>query len=582
MSRGVGYDPFDVEPNFTQPAKNVDEVPQGIGERAAASRRPVVKTHNHVMEANTGWMLPADSWARRTMATSRLMQQNDRLADALQRAGEDVIRPGGLTLISAVTNIVETQRTFRAVRFLPVVAARDRRPTVNGLKLFIHEHPNSRYFRYAVMTCAEPVPAFGDLRGAVQELSRRISKWGHEIGKCYDIEVLYRGIEFTRSTARERDAAAAERGQESDLSARYGADTVLYHVHANVLYWPKRNIDKLWLDFLRYTKQFMGAHWRDNERLGNVEEIVKYCSKPADTLAASDDELVWLYRQTQRLKICQPMGEFRRWLRELKTQRKKIARVHYGRGDGKLMRVKKGRRGGNQEEAADEDGNLIEDDEANEDGHGDDAEDAHEVPKARERTGAAVPPSNLVIGLSLPQWRHSPWAEPMIMIQNYDPAAAFGEDGGDIQAWQRQARQWWDDAFAPPPEEALRVARMALDASMSSNEICEAAEAACYIVHTCSSTVRDASEEPPPDDSEVPLEELDDEIREVVQLFPGARIVKFGDEHDEIPFEAPGVAARWAKMRADLAVSAVRLLERRASLAHASGRSSEHGCRAAA
>ncbi|ATN36431.1 hypothetical protein ACO34A_21830 [Rhizobium sp. ACO-34A] len=527
-------------------------------------------------------MLPADAWARRTMATSRLMQQNDLLADALQRAGEDVIRPGGLTLISAVTNIVETQRTFRAVRFLPVVAARDRRPTVNGLKLFIHEHPNSRYFRYAVMTCAEPVPAFGDLRGAVQELSRRISKWGHEIGKCYDIEVLYRGIEFTRSTARERDAAAAERGQESDLSARYGADTVLYHVHANVLYWPKRNIDKLWLDFLRYTKQFMGAYWRDNERLGNVEEIVKYCSKPADTLAASDDELVWLYRQTQRLKICQPMGEFRRWLRELKTQRKKIARVHDGRGDGKLMRVKKGRRGGNQEEAADEDGNLIEDDEANEDGDGDAAEDAHEVPKTRERTGAAVPPSNLVIGLSLPQWRHSPWAEPMIMIQNYDPAAAFGEDGGDIQAWQRQARQWWDDAFAPPPEEALRVARMALDASMSSNEICEAAEAACYIVHTCRPTV------PAPGnaDEEVPPEELDDDLREVVSLFDGATVVRLAprptDEDDEIPFEAPDVVARWAKMRADLAESEARWAEWRASAAHAAGRSPEHGCRIAA
>ncbi len=538
------------------------------------------------MEANTGWMLPADAWARRTMATSRLMQQNDRLADALQRAGEDVIRPGGLTLISAVTNIVETQRTFRAVRFLPVVAARDRRPTVNGLKLFIHEHPNSRYFRYAVMTCAEPVPAFGDLRGAVQELSRRISKWGHEIGKCYDIEILYRGIEFTRSTARERDAAAAERGQESDLSARYGADTVLYHVHANVLYWPKRNIDKLWLDFLRYTKQFMGAHWRDNERLGNVEEIVKYCSKPADTLAASDDELVWLYRQTQRLKICQPMGEFRRWLRELKTQRKKIARVHDGRGDGKLMRVKKGRRGGNQEEAADEDGNLIEDDEANEDGDGDAAEDAHEVPKTRERTGAAVPPSNLVIGLSLPQWRHTPWAEPMIMIQNYDPAAAFGEDGGDIQAWQRQARQWWDDAFAPPPEEALRVARMALDTTMSSNEICEAAEAACYIVHTCGPTVRDFDLASPSADEEVPQEELDDDLREVVSLFDGATVVRLAppptDEDDEIPFESPAVVARWAKMRADLAASTERLLERRASAVHVPGRSPEHGCRIAA
>lgn len=595
MSRGGGYDPFDVEPNFTQPAKNVDEAPQSIGERAAAaaaSRRPVVKTHNHVMEANTGWMLPADAWARRTTATSRLMQQNDRLADALQRAGEDVIRPGGLTLISAVTNIVETQRTFRAVRFLPVVAARDRRPTVNGLKLFIHEHPNSRHFRYAVMTCPTPIPYSpqnpGNLRGAIQELSRRISKWASEIstpdknGQCYDIEVLYRGIEFTRSTARERDAAAAERGQESDLSARYGADTVLYHVHANVLYWPKKNIKKLWPEFLGYTQRFIGAHWWDNGCVKKVEEIVKYCSKPTDTLAASDDELVWLYRQTQKLKICQPMGEFRLWLRELKTQRKKIARVHDGLGDGKLMRVKKGRRGGNQEEAADEDGNLIEDDEANEDGDGDDAEDAHEVPETRERTGAAVPPSNLVIGLSLPQWRHSPWAEPMIMIQNYDPAAAFGEDGGDIQAWQRQARQWWDDAFAPPPEEALRVARMALDATMSSNEICEAAEAACYIVHTCRPTVP----APGKADEEVPLEELDEDAADLAALFEGGTVVRLvprpTDEDEEVPFEAPDVVARWAKMRADLSRSEAKWAEWRASAADVSGRSSEHGCRFAA
>ncbi|NEI32211.1 hypothetical protein GR232_36090 [Rhizobium leguminosarum] len=517
-------------------------------------------------------MLDADAWARRTTATARLMQQNDRLADALQRAGEDVIRPGGLTLISAVTNIVETQRVFRAVRFLPVVAARDRRPTVNGLKLFIHEHPHSRYFRYAVMTCAEPVPYTsanpGKLREAIKELSRRVSKWAHEVstpdknGQCYDIEVLYRGIEFTRSTAGERDAAAVKRGQASDLSARYGADTVLYHVHANVLYWPKRNIEKLWPKFLQYTEKFMGAHWRDNGRVEKVEEIVKYVSKPADTLAATDDELVWLYRETQRLKICQPMGEFLLWLRELKKQRKKIARVHVGRGDGKLMRVKKGKRGGAEEDAADEDGNVIEGSEADK---GDDIGAVREAPKKRERMGAAVPPPNLVIGLSLPQWRHTPWAEPMIMIQNYDPAATFGESGGDIEAWQRHAREWWDDAFAPPPEEALRVARIALDATMSSDDIREAAEAACYIVHTCRPTVC-------ADDEEVAPEELDEETADIVSLFEGATVVRLAprppadaDEDDEIPFESPLIEARWAKMRADLAASEARWAEWRAS-----------------
>jgi len=533
----------------------------GVSGAATASRRGV-KTHNSVLKSNSGWALDPVAWARRAAATAKLMEQNDRIAEALQRAGEDVIRPGGVTLISAVTNVIETQRVFRAVRFLPVVAARDRRPTVNGLKLFIHEHPSARYFRYAVMTCAEPVPAFGDLRGAIQELSRRISSWAYEVstpdkttGKCYDIEVLYRGVEFTRATAAERDAAAAERGQPSDLSARYGADTVLFHVHANVLYWPKRNISTLWPEFLRYTEKFMDAHWRDNGRVEKVEEIVKYCSKPADTLAATDDELVWLYRQTQRLKICQPMGEFKTWMKELKDRREKAVRVHVGRGDGKLMRVKKGKRGGAEEDPADEDGNVIEGyaDQAADDRRDKGPDEAPEsTPEKPTRLDDGGPAANVVIGLALPQWRHTPWAEPVIMVQNYDPLRLSDEAGCDIREWQRQAREWWDEAFAPEPEEALRVARMALDAVVSSDEIRAAAEAAPYIVHTCSSTVRTGQAELPDDISHDINDPVIGEIADIL----GGKVVRLKprtpDEDDEIPFESSHEEAKRAAVRASL------------------------------
>lgn len=530
----------------------------GVSGPATASRRGV-KTHNSVLKSNSGWALDPVAWARRAAATAKLMEQNDRIAEALQRAGEDVIRPGGVTLISAVTNVIETQRVFRAVRFLPVVAARDRRPTVNGLKLFIHEHPCARYFRYAVMTCAEPVPAFGDLRGAIQELSRRISSWAYEVstpdknGECYDIEVLYRGIEFTRATATERDAAAAERGKTSDLSARYGADTVLYHVHANVLYWPKRNIDKLWPEFLRYTERFMDAHWWDNGRVDKVEEIVKYCSKPADTLAATDDELVWLYRQTQRLKICQPMGEFKTWMKGLKDRREKAVRVHVGHGDGKLMRVKKGKRGGADDDPADEDGNVIEGDAVQ---AADDATDMgpdeapESTPEKPTRLGDGGPAANVVIGLALPQWRHTPWAEPMIMVQNYDPLRLSTEDGADIREWQRQAREWWDEAFAPEPEEALRVARMAMDAVASSDVIREAAEAAPYNVHTCSSTVQTGQAELPDET----VHDIDDTDSKEFAVIFGGTVVRLKPrtptEDDEIPFETDEQAEWEARMRA--------------------------------
>ncbi|WP_210290061.1 hypothetical protein [Rhizobium skierniewicense] len=403
-----------------------------------------------------------------------------------------MILSGGITCISAVTNIVENHRRYRAVRFLPLVAARDRRPLVNGLKLFMIENRNAHYFRYAVMTCNELIPAFKDLRGPIQRLSRKISKWADEVCKEQGIKVLFRGIEFTRSTAAERDDEAKKQGRQSDLSERYGGETVLYHLHANVLYWPTRVIED-WTDFLRGTHKFIGAEWKDNGTIEKVEEIVKYCSKPADTEKASGEELVWLYRQTERLKICQPLGDFMKWMRGLKARREKIVRVRREGGDSELMRVKKGRRGSQVEDDEDQDEEIAADKDEDErsDASTSASLDLKETPPQGLNGG---PVKNIVIGLTLPQWRHSPWAEPMIMVQNYDARTLSEEDGYHICEWQREAREWWNAANAPSPEEALEVARVALEAvqsgaDMTSVDIWEAAKAACYIVHTCSSTV---------------------------------------------------------------------------------------------
>ncbi|MGF0539905.1 hypothetical protein ACQQ2Q_18045 [Agrobacterium sp. ES01] len=577
MSRGLGYDPCDAEPNLTYPIKNVDEAPLGLGKLVAAAvaalettvARPARTTHDDVLRSNTGWAMDPVSWAQRQAASAELERQTAHIADALGGAGVNVVLDGDVTFIGAVTGVVEQQRVYRACRFLPTVAARDRRPTVNGLKLFISGHKDSKYFRYAVMTCSEPVPFSadlqGDMRGAIQELNRRISRWAHNAQKKYGVEVLYRGIEFTRATAAERDAEAHARGQASNLSERYGAATVLYHVHANVLYWPTRVLKekgKTWEDFLRFTHEATGAWWKDNGKIDSVEELVKYCSKPNDTLRSSTDELVWLYQATQRLKLCQPLGDFKDWMKTLDKAGEKVVRVHIGRGDGRLMRVRKRKK-------SDKDS----DDEKKKDSEKSDA--ATDVEKK-------APPSNMLLGMTLPQWRHSPWAEPLIMVQRYDPTKPFGEAGGDIEAWKRAAREMWDDNWGPEPEEALRVAQMAREAVLSSDDIREAAEAAPYMVHTCSPTVP----APGNDDEEVPPEELDEDAADLAALFEGGTVVRLTPrpptEDDEIPFESPAIVARWAKMRADLAASEARWAEWRASAAHAPGQSSEHGCRIAA
>lgn len=553
MSLGLGYPNSEAAQNHVFPNQIVDNAPRGIGQQVAAqidalemsTAAPARRTHNDVLRSNTGWFTDAVSWAKRRAASQTLEQQTAHLAGALGRAGISVTREGDVTLIGGVTGIIEQQPVYRAVRILPTVAGRDRRPILNDAKFWMGNHPNRKHFRFAVMTCPEPVPVGGDLRGAIQGLSRRISKWASAVEE-FGVRVLYRGIEFTRDTA-------AERGMED----RYDPDTVLYHTHANVVYWPTRRMkDEEFQRFLKFTRDSVGAWWRDNGKVERLEEVIKYCCKPSDTLSSGDDELVWLYHATSKLKICQPLGLFRKWRAELEEAGEKTVRVNVGRGEGRLLRVKKMNR------------KLADDNEADgearegEEGASDDAPE--ESLKREDRPEGSAPAANIVLGMTLPQWRHSPWAEPLIIVQHYDALKLSDEAGCDIREWQRQARAWWDDAFAPEPEDALRVAKMAMDAEMSSDDIREAADAACYIVHTCRPTVRHG-------DEEVGEEELDDDVKSIVAMFEGATVVRLkpppATEDDEIPFEAPDRERRCAELRESLARSEARWAEWRASAA---------------
>lgn len=536
MSPGLGYPTSEAEPNHIFQNQIVDNAPRGIGQQIAAqieslemsTAAPARRTHNDVLRSNTGWFTDAVSWAKRRVASQTLEQQTAHLAGALGRAGISVTREGDVTLIGGVTGIIEQQPVYRAVRILPTVAGRDRRPILNDAKFWMGNHPNRKYFRFAVMTCPEPVPVGGDLRSAIQGLSRRISKWASAVEE-FGVRVLYRGIEFTRGTA-------AERGMED----RYDPDTVLYHTHANVVYWPTRKMkDEEFQKFLKFTRDSVGAWWRDNGKVERLEEVIKYCCKPSDTLSSGDNELVWLYHATSKLKLCQPLGLFKEWRAELEEAGEKTVRVNVGRGGGKLLRVKKMNRK--------LDGDKEADGEATEGEQGTSSDVPEEKLKRDDRPKGSAPAANIVLGMTLPQWRHSPWAEPLIIVQHYDPLKLSDEAGGDIREWQRQARAWWDESFAPEPEEALRVARVAMDAAMSSDDIREAADAAPYIVHTWRPTVRH-------EDEEVDEEELDGDVRSILKLFEGATVVRLKPrpprEDDCIPFETDEQAEWKARMRA--------------------------------
>lgn len=487
-----------------QPAKTTDQLTQNqcqhfsrktISESAIQSLQDRITGpdgfgHLDVLQANTGWGIDVDKWAKRRIAADKLDLQTKEMADSLERMGEKARLDSGLTIIGAVSERVEELPVYRAIRILPSVAARERRKYLNSLKYMIAKNRNSRYFRYAVFTCEELIIEGGDLRGTIQGLSRRISRWSSWANEKYAIEVLFRGIEFTRATAAERDDEAAKRYREENpafvgdlgtpLSDRYGAETVLYHVHANVLYWPHRIIED-WTVFLEQTHKRSKAMWRDNGVIEKAEELVKYCFKPNELKKASDKAILWLFYETTKLKICQPMGSFKKFVNELERARDKIVRVNI-MGNGKYCRVKKSRKLDHSKTVDDAD--TKEPQEAIQDDR-----------ECEQKSESCQKPKNMVLGVTLPQWRHMAYAEPMILVQWYDPSAqgdADQERYREIEALKFEARENWEAAQAPDVDDALRAADIAL---------CRQAAAGGddgYKVHTCSSTVQLGSE-PIPD-----------------------------------------------------------------------------------
>ena len=61
--------------------------------------------------------------------------------------------------------------------------------------------------------------------------------------------------------------------------------------------------------FLAWMHRFFGAHVHDAGRLRKPEEAIKYPFKPADLARLDGQAMAWVYRQTQKLKIAQPLGD---------------------------------------------------------------------------------------------------------------------------------------------------------------------------------------------------------------------------------------------------------------------------------
>ncbi len=350
-----------------------------------------------------------ERWIERDQADAKLREQTAVLADILEAQGISARLDDEIAFVGLVTGRVDRMESYRPIRFLPAVAQRERRPVLNALRYFHRKEHHGKYLRMMVVTAGQRVPLYGDLRETIQGLSRRISRWANEARDRFDVEILFRGTEFT-----------------------IDADQT-FHVHANVLYAPMHKLSKRrFRKFMRWSHGRLGRkHMRDCGRLAKPEEAIKYPFKPGDldNLIADPKAIVWLYEQTRRLKMVQPMGPFAEFRADLEASREKVVSLPTARGP-QLHRVRKKMRGGPFGKKS--------------------------VPSSDDD-----PAENRIVAETLPQHRGSPYAESYILVQNFTatPKTDFGADALDeIRGRRKDHLKYWDWNGAPDPETALAFA----------------------------------------------------------------------------------------------------------------------------
>lgn len=367
-----------------------------------------VYTFDQLIAQNTGSSIDPEIWHAAQRRNGILERQTNDLVAKLETSGIEVISRNSHTfMVGEITGCAEPIPAMRRVRFLPKVAQSERAPMLNNLRGFVREFPQAPYLRYMVITAGERIPLYGPLRETITHFQRRISKWASKAMARYDIAVVFRGTEFTID------------------------DDLTFHVHANILLAPLRKLPpEEWADFLHWCWEFFGSHLQDNGRLQNPDEVIKYSFKPTETHRLGANAAAWLYEQTRRLKLVQPMGAFADYCRTLEENGEKHAYIHTPRGKT-LTRVKKQTRPKQS--------------------------DTEKSPP----TSVGTPIENQIIARTAPLSRFTPYAEPCLIVNNYTPAPTT--ETGKLNLWKIQqagtnSRTFWDTNGAPSPEIAHQSA----------------------------------------------------------------------------------------------------------------------------
>lgn len=363
---------------------------------------------------DTGREGSAEKWAERQGRNALLRRQSQDIAEKLRLVGVDLFAPQDpdadtVTLVGDLSGETESSlgNEFKHSLFLPAVAAQDRARQTNSLEIYLQNHRRGRFARYLVVTSGTRVSWLDPhLSAKISAFQKKIGTFARAAREQFNVEVVVRSTEMTLR----------------DLPGMPGFDGV--HLHANIVYIPPKLVGHRWQAWLNFVRSYFETHVRDCGRIKNLQEIVKYVTKP--TVSPSEREkipglvgmcqlsgerLAWLHSATRRAHIFQPYQHFRGFRRGLALGKLKIYRA----GTGELVLVKKPK---------------------------------VEKRQDREEKGCR---ENIIITRTLPQPRFSAIYEPVSIVMNYtrNPRTADGKRAlAELNRRHEEAKRWQAERVA--------------------------------------------------------------------------------------------------------------------------------------
>lgn len=442
------------------------EIARELEQKDAPGRRAAL-TFDQVMRANMGKFMPPRAWVKNRKDGDRLLEQTEAMAEALGRQGIVARRESNIQRIDDVTGEITDIPSFRNICFLPVVAKRNRRDQILDIEYYLSQiDPHN--WRYVVITFGDRIDAFGDLKEAKRNASRKIARWRERVLKKLGVKTGFVGWEYPRN------------------------DDGSYHLHANVLIKTPFFADR-GAALRSKTHEHFGSWWKDCGKINNVSELVKYPFKPNSIDGANDAELAWLHGQTFGERICNILGPIQKWRKHRKESGLKVFKMRQELRLRFVCRI-----------SAED--NCFDDD-----------------PTERADVGSGG--ENVIVGREAPSFRNGLWATSGTLVWNYNPQP-------DQKALKSRRRLdamhgYWADAradYVASGAPDVAVARQMRDAALAAENgdtnlrALWVAGGDQYIVHNDTITSRT-------DDAESLIEEWFDPPPppdNVIQLHPGA------------------------------------------------------------